>query len=57
MIERWEQGRDVIDRLLEQGRLERIPPNRDLADSYLDQARAHLKTSDRLLSELPAYGS
>lgn len=45
MILRWEQGRDTVDRLLAERRLERIPANRELADLYLKQARAHLRTS------------
>lgn len=45
MILRWEQGRDTVDRLLAERRLERIPANRELADLYLEQARAHLRTS------------
>ncbi|MBN9152176.1 MAG: HEPN domain-containing protein [Micrococcales bacterium] len=45
MILRWEQGRGTIDRLLAERRLERIPANRELADLYLDQARAHIRTS------------
>lgn len=45
MIARWEQGRATVDSLLAARRLERIPPNRDLADEYLRQARAHLATS------------
>lgn len=45
MILRWEQGRTAIDQLLANRRLERIPANRELADVYLEQARAHLRTS------------
>ena len=45
MILHWEQGRSVIDALLQAGSLEHIPPNRELADSYVDQAQAHLRTS------------
>lgn len=45
MIVRWEQGRATVDQLLADRRLERIPANRELADVYLEQARAHLNTS------------
>ena len=45
MIAHWEQGRATVDSLVSARRIERIPPNRDLADEYLRQARAHLATS------------
>jgi len=41
MIVRWEQGRDVIDQLLAQGRLQRVAPNRALADHYLERSALH----------------
>lgn len=44
-MKRWEQGRAAIDALLAAKRLERVPANRELADEYLKQARAHLVTS------------
>jgi len=45
VILRWAQGREVIDELLAHGGLEKVPANRDLAHSYLEQAAAHLRTS------------
>ena len=45
MIAHWEQGRATVDSLVSARRIERIPPNRDLVDEYLRQARAHLATS------------
>ncbi|MEY2847786.1 MAG: hypothetical protein RI885_451 [Actinomycetota bacterium] len=45
MTFRWRAGRAVIDRLLKEGRLERVPPNRELAEEYLKQSVAHLATS------------
>ncbi len=45
MILRWEQGRATVDRLLGERRLERVPANRELGATYIDQARAHLRTS------------
>lgn len=45
MISRWEQGRAVIDALIQANRLERVPANRELADEYVQQAKAHLATS------------
>lgn len=38
---RWEQGRATVERLLEQGRLTRVSANRELAESYLAQAKSH----------------
>lgn len=40
MILRWQQGRDVIDDMLARGRLTRVTPNRELAETLLSQARA-----------------
>lgn len=45
MILRWEQRRATVDQLLASHRLERIPANRELANVYLEQGRAHLRTS------------
>lgn len=45
MIARWEQGRAIVDSLLQARRLERVPANRDLAGEYIHQAKAHLATS------------
>lgn len=47
MIARWEQGRAIVDSFLAERRLERVPANRQLADEYLDQAEAHLGTSEQ----------
>ena len=48
MIERWDQGRAVIDQLLEQSRLTEVDPNRDLADQYISQAQTHLSAATTL---------
>lgn len=45
MISRWEQGRGAIDALIQANRLERVPANRELAEEYIRQAKAHLATS------------
>jgi hypothetical protein len=42
---RWMKGRDRVDALLAERRLERVAANRELADEYLAQSRAHLRTS------------
>ena len=54
MIVRWEQGRGVVDVLLSRGRLTRVTPNRDLAVTLLDQARAHLASGAAVVDNDPA---
>lgn len=54
MTLRWEQGRDVVDALLARGRLTRVTPNRDLADTLLAQARAHLASGASIVATDPA---
>lgn len=41
----WQQGREEIDALLADRKLERVPANAELAHAYLDQARAHVAAS------------
>ncbi|GIH75538.1 hypothetical protein [Planobispora longispora] len=36
------QGRDRIDAMLDAGQLERVPPNREHADTMLAQAERHI---------------
>jgi hypothetical protein len=38
----WPQGRAVVEAMLRNGRLERVPPNRDHADHLIAQAHQHL---------------
>ncbi|WP_434615401.1 hypothetical protein [Arthrobacter sp. A5] len=45
MVIRWNQGRDVVDNLLNKGQLERITASRELADQMLSAARAHLESA------------
>ncbi|MFC8191649.1 HEPN domain-containing protein [Cellulomonas sp. NPDC057328] len=45
MIVRWERGRVEVDRLIADGRIERVAASRQLADLLLTQARAHLGTA------------
>ncbi|MBN9376101.1 MAG: HEPN domain-containing protein [Cellulomonas sp.] len=56
MVSRWERGRAEVDQLLTQARLTRVEPNRELADSYLDQARAHLSAA-AAVTDLDAAGA
>ena len=39
MINRWERGRADIDALLASGYLQKVRPDRKLADLYLAQAK------------------
>ena len=45
MITRWEQGRAIVDELLEEQRLQRVAPSRELADVMIARARTHLTTA------------
>ena len=54
MILRWQQGRDTVDDLLARGRLTQVTPNRDLADTLLTQARAHLTSATTVVDADPA---
>ncbi|MBC7723886.1 MAG: HEPN domain-containing protein [Burkholderiaceae bacterium] len=56
MIRRWEKGRPAIDALLSERRLERVSPDRKLADVYLEEARRHL-TSSQLMTDSDPTGS
>ena len=44
-IARWEQGRADIDRLITQGRLERVTPNQQHAQVLLEQARKAIQSA------------
>ena len=41
----WDQGRAEIEQLIASGSLERVAPDRALADLMLDEARRHLASS------------
>jgi len=53
MIARWEQGRAVIDALIDEGRVQRVAASRDLAEVMLTRARTHLKTAADVASSDP----
>jgi hypothetical protein len=57
MIARWEQGRAEMDRLLADGHLERVSPDRDLADHIMAQADAHLSAAIAVLDTDPIVQS
>jgi hypothetical protein len=43
----WQQGRAIIERLLDEHHLEQVPANPDLAQALLDQAKSHLTAAER----------
>jgi HEPN domain len=56
---RWNQGRTEIDKLIADGELQRVPPNREHADQLLAQSRKDLASAELLLDSNPkrAYES
>jgi hypothetical protein len=56
---RWNQGRTEIDRLIADGELQRVPPNREHADQLFEQARRDLASAQVLADANPkrAYES
>ncbi|MDR1214568.1 MAG: hypothetical protein LBK54_10895 [Propionibacteriaceae bacterium] len=53
MIARWEQGRTDIDRLIDQERLQKVVPSRELADLMIARARTHLQTAAAIAASDP----
>jgi hypothetical protein len=53
---RWNQGRAEIERLIADGELQRVPPNREHADQLFRQARKDL-SSAQALADAPVRGS
>jgi hypothetical protein len=56
---RWNRGRATIDKLIADGELQRVPPNREHADQLLVQARKDLASAELLRADNPkrAYES
>lgn len=50
---RWQQGRDVIEEMLDAGELQQVPANRERADLLLRQARTHVETARRVAKSDP----
>ena len=50
---RWNQGRADIDKLIVDGELQRVPPNREHADQLLAQAQKDLASAELLLDANP----
>ena len=53
---RWDQGRAVIDRMLADQQLQRVPASRDHADRMIVQARAHLVSAAGISGTDPPGG-
>ena len=51
MIKRWEQGRSIVEALLQSGQLERVAPSRELANEMLSEARNHLESARKLVED------
>lgn len=50
---RWQQGRAEVERLIADGRVERVGANREHADLLLAQARRHLISAEALAGTDP----
>jgi len=53
---KWDQGRAVIDRMLADSELQRVPASREQADRLIDQARAHLSSAAAICDQDPPGG-
>jgi hypothetical protein len=49
VINRWEQGRAEVDALLNGGYLQKVKPDRKLAELYVEHAKLHLAASRQTL--------
>lgn len=49
----WSQGRMAIERMLEGGQIERVPPSDNLAQSLIDASNAHLVSAATVLDSDP----
>lgn len=53
---RWNQGRELVDRMIAASELQRVPASRDHADRLILQARRHLVSADEIGDDDPAGG-
>jgi hypothetical protein len=53
---RWDQGRAVIDRMLADQQLQRVPASREHADRLMAQARTHLSSAAEICDADPTGG-
>jgi hypothetical protein len=53
---KWDQGRTVIDRMLADTELQRVPASREQANRLIDQAGAHLSSAADICDQDPLGG-
>ena len=53
MMTRWEQGRTTLDQLLDEERLQKVAPSRQLADVMIARATTHLATAEAIADSDP----
>jgi hypothetical protein len=53
---KWDQGRTVVDRMLADSELQRVPASREQADRLIDQAGAHLSSAADICDQDPPGG-
>lgn len=52
-VQRWEQGRAVVDRLVDEGRIEIVHPSREHAERLLEQANRHVGSATAIARDDP----
>jgi hypothetical protein len=52
-MKRWDQGRSVVEQLLSEQRLQRVPASRKHADALVAQARRYLESADLVTTTDP----
>ena len=53
MITHWKQGRTEIETMVKAGYLQKVSPDRELAELFLEHARLHLHTATQVQSTDP----
>lgn len=53
---KWDQGRTVIDRMLADSELQRVPASREQADRLIEQAEVHLSSAADICDQDPPGG-
>jgi len=53
---RWDQGRSVIERMLSDSELQRVPASREQANGLIVQARRHLSSAAEICDQDPPGG-
>lgn len=52
-MNRWEQGRTVIDALILEGKLDQVPANRDWSERLISLATEHIEAAEMVLELSP----